>query len=521
MKWKHVKNLKRFGAAFMAAALTITALPALDLTALAAGREIIKNGTFDSDLSGWESYSNGTITYCADKGNAKAGSMKISRSKNPKGDSASGTNIDITGKVEAGQTYEVKASFYYDDIDNAKSYDSTRFNLCIFFGASWTHAESIIQMLSGNIERGKWCTLEGEFKVPEDADVSKVRIFPETIGWKASYKEEDLITYYMDDVSFKKVGADADEPEDVIDPASQIKLEAGTTKTPGRNNPLIDYRFGADPYAMEYNGRVYVYMTNDSQQFDATEKDAKGYPVKENSYDKINTITVLSSSDMVNWTNHGNIPVAGANGAAKWAKNSWAPAVCHKQIDGKEQFFLYFADGGGGIGVLVADTPIGPFHEPGEEGSSRLIKWGTQASEGVVWLFDPAVLVDDDGTGYLYYGGGVPNGKENMPGTSRVVKLKDNMVELEGKAVTIEAPAVFEDSGIHKHNGTYYYTYCSNWNNTAGTGIANICVMTSDNPMGPFTYQGIAFENQSKFFGTITVSLILMENIILPIMHRL
>ena len=51
MKWKHVKNLKRFGAAFMAAALTITALPALDLTALAAGREIIKNGTFDSDLS--------------------------------------------------------------------------------------------------------------------------------------------------------------------------------------------------------------------------------------------------------------------------------------------------------------------------------------------------------------------------------------------------------------------------------------------------------------------------------------
>ena len=501
MKWKHVKNLKRFGAAFMAAALTITALPDLDLTALAAGREIIKNGTFDSDLSGWESYSNGTITYCADKGNAKAGSMKISRSKNPKGDSASGTNIDITGKVEAGQTYEVKASFYYDDIDNAKSYDSTRFNLCIFFGASWTHAESIIQMLSGNIERGKWCTLEGEFKVPEDADVSKVRIFPETIGWKASYKEEDLITYYMDDVSFKKVGADADEPEDVIDPASQIKLEAGTTKTPGRNNPLIDYRFGADPYAMEYNGRVYVYMTNDSQQFDATEKDAKGYPVKENSYDKINTITVLSSSDMVNWTNHGNIPVAGANGAAKWAKNSWAPAVCHKQIDGKEQFFLYFADGGGGIGVLVADTPIGPFHEPSGKDSSRLIKWGTQASDGVVWLFDPAVLVDDDGTGYLYYGGGVPAGKENMPGTSRVVKLKDNMVELDGNAVAIEAPAVFEDSGIHKHNGTYYYTYCSNWNNTAGTGIANICVMTSDNPMGPFTYKGIAFENQNKFFG--------------------
>ena len=138
MKWKHVKNLKRFGAAFMVAALTITALPALDLTALAAGREIIKNGTFDSDLSGWESYDNGTITHSADKGNAKRGSMKISRSKDVsstasvKANTAAGACVDVTGKVQAGQTYAVKASFYYDEADNAKSYDSTRFNLCIF-----------------------------------------------------------------------------------------------------------------------------------------------------------------------------------------------------------------------------------------------------------------------------------------------------------------------------------------------------------------------------------------------------
>ena len=98
------------------------------------------------------------------------------------------------------------------------------------------------------------------------------------------------------------------------------------------------------------------------------------------------------------------------------------------------------------------------------------------------WLFDPAVLVDDDGTGYLYYGGGIPGGdnasqyQKNYPGTARVVRLADNMVQLAGNAVTINAPGLFEDSGIHKKNGKYYYTYCSNFsNNLSTTGNGNIC----------------------------------------------
>ena len=34
-------------------------------------------------------------------------------------------------------------------------------------------------------------------------------------------------------------------------------------------NPLMTQRFGADPYAMEYDGRVYFYMTADSFEYDA------------------------------------------------------------------------------------------------------------------------------------------------------------------------------------------------------------------------------------------------------------
>lgn len=496
MKWKKMQWLKRFSATALAATLTVTGLPTSTMQVKAAGEEVITNGAFDADSASWASYDGGIVDYVSDFGNTNNGALKLSGRKEANTSSA-GVCTDITGKVAAGETYQIKASVYYqsgEGTDNPVTYDETKFNICIFFGSSWVNSDSIQVMASTMVEKNSWGTIEGAFDIPSNVDLSKVRIFVETVGWKASYTEEDLITYYLDDVSMVRT-----KDATPVDTSKQMKVLSGTTRTEGNNNPLIDSKFGADPYGMEYNGRVYIYMTNDSQQYDVAPKDESGYPTVTNGYGSINTISVLSSADMVNWTDHGDIPVAGSNGIATWANNSWAPAACHKTIDGKEKFFLYFADGGGGIGVLEADSPIGPFREP--ETGSRLIQWGTQASEGVAWLFDPAVLVDDDGTGYLYYGGGVPEGKENMPETSRVVKLKDNMTELDGDAVVIEAPAVFEDSGIHKYNGTYYYTYCSNWNNTTETGIANICVMTSDNPMGPFTYQGIAFENQNKFFG--------------------
>lgn len=34
----------------------------------------------------------------------------------------------------------------------------------------------------------------------------------------------------------------------------------------GENNPIIASRFMADPYAIYYEGKVYVYGSNDSRQ---------------------------------------------------------------------------------------------------------------------------------------------------------------------------------------------------------------------------------------------------------------
>ena len=107
-------------------------------------------------------------------------------------------------------------------------------------------------------------------------------------------------------------------------------------KKADQNNPLYTQRFGADPGVMEYDGRLYVYMTDDIIEYDSAGK------VKENSYSKIRTINCISSDDLVNWTDHGQIRVAGPDGIAWWAVNSWAPCAAHKTIDGQEQFFLYF-----------------------------------------------------------------------------------------------------------------------------------------------------------------------------------
>lgn len=111
---------------------------------------------------------------------------------------------------------------------------------------------------------------------------------------------------------------------------------AGSYKKSGENNPLYTQRFGADPGVMEYNGRVYVYMTNDVVEYDVNGN------VTENTYGQVNKINCISSDDMVNWTDHGAINVAGSDGVAKWASLSWAPCAAHKTINGKGKIFPLF-----------------------------------------------------------------------------------------------------------------------------------------------------------------------------------
>lgn len=325
---------------------------------------------------------------------------------------------------------------------------------------------------------------EGERDVPEEfVSTEKEASEDQSAEQKEQESGENLET-----------AGDEDRQEDIFKNMKYTESYKKFTDT----NPIMTQRFGADPYGMVYGDRVYFYMTADAFEYDGAGE------IKENSYGKIQSINVVSTDDMMNFTDHGSIAVAGEKGAAKWAHNSWAPAAAWKEVDGKVKFFLYFADNGGGIGVLESDSPVGPFTDPV---GKALISRQTPNCADVLWLFDPAVLVDDDGRAYLYFGGGVPEGKVADPGTARVVELGEDMISIKGEPEVIDVPYLFEDSGIHKAGNKYYYTYCTNWQvDEAGTlkyGIHNaeIVSLESDSPMGPFVFKERILENPGTFCG--------------------
>ncbi len=286
-----------------------------------------------------------------------------------------------------------------------------------------------------------------------------------------------------------------------LDLETLIRKEAAPVvvyKKTENHNPVMTQRFGADPWAMVYGNRVYLFMTGDEPVI----PDGEAKP-KTNDYGNITTLRVLSSEDLVNWTDHGSVRAAGGSGAAKWASNSWAPCAAWKNIGGQDRFFLYFANSGGGIGVLVSDHPTGSFTDPI---GKPLVSRSTPGCADVTWLFDPAVLTEEDGSAWLYFGGGIPEGKQADPGTARVVKLGADMVSLDGEPMEIRPPWLFEDSGINRFGDTYVYSYCTNFSvpaggSSQGFGSGEIVYMTADRPEGPFAYAGQVLKNPGAFLG--------------------
>lgn len=232
------------------------------------------------------------------------------------------------------------------------------------------------------------------------------------------------------------------------------------------DNPIISHKFTADPNAMVWNGRVYVYCSRDDNN-------------KGEAYDIID-YTLISSDDMVNWTDHGEVFKVPRD--ASWANRAYAPGC----VEREGKFYLYFPDGGSSIGVAVGEKPDGPF----KDALGKAIVSKSMPNCDVEWLFDPAAYIDDDGQAYLYFGGG-----QNTAGTNlRVIKLNKDMISTSGTAVTIKAPKSFEAAFVHKFNNKYYFTYSTDFSN----GAAKIDYMTSDNPMTNFTHKGTVLPNPPK-----------------------
>jgi arabinoxylan arabinofuranohydrolase len=223
--------------------------------------------------------------------------------------------------------------------------------------------------------------------------------------------------------------------------------------------PIASHRYLADPSVLVTKERVYAYCSNDDLS------------KVEGSYN-IPNVVCISSSDMKNWTDHG--VVFEATRDTSWAKKTWAPAAAER--DGK--VFLYFGNGGSTIGVAVGDTPTGPFLDVLKGPLITHDTPGVKPAEKM-WLFDPAVFIDDDGQAYIYFGG---NGDDN----ARVAKLKRDMVSLDGDVMRMHVPNFFEASWMHKRNGVYYFSY-----STQPKAEMRIDYLTSKNPVSGFEYRGI------------------------------
>lgn len=215
------------------------------------------------------------------------------------------------------------------------------------------------------------------------------------------------------------------------------------------NNPIIRHIRTADPSAHIWDdGKVWIYTSHDME--DAT------------FYDSMDGYHAFSSTDMVNWTDHGevlhsrDIPW----GVSGWM---WAPTAIYKN----NKYYLIYPHSVEGTkddmrcGIATSDAPEGPFKDIG---------W----IEGVKgkWL-DPCIFTDDDGKTYLYWGVREP----------KVALLEDNLLKLaeEPKTIAYGSDNFFEASYLHKRNGIYYYSY--------NAGLGGFYAM-GDNPYGPFEYKG-------------------------------
>jgi len=222
--------------------------------------------------------------------------------------------------------------------------------------------------------------------------------------------------------------------------------------------PVASHRYLADPSPLVTKDRVYIYCSDDDES-----------PV-EGGYN-IPDVVCVSSSDMKNWTDHGS--VFWPEKTTSWAKRSWAPAAIER--DGK--FFLYFGNGGGGIGVVCSTNPVGPFTDPlGKE----LISHGTPGVQPStnMWLFDPGVFIDDNGQAYIYFGG-------NDDCNVRAAKLNRDIISLDGEVIKMHATNFFEAAWVFKRQGLYYFSYSS-----TPKAQMRIDYQTSDNPTNDFTYRG-------------------------------
>ena len=224
------------------------------------------------------------------------------------------------------------------------------------------------------------------------------------------------------------------------------------------NMPLFQTKYTADPSPLVVGDTLFLFTSHDASPEDIpdeNEKSSAGFFM----YDWL----LWSTTDMVNWTEHG--AVASLKDFSWRSRENGAWAIQTVERNGK--YYLYAPLHGHGIGVLVADSPYGPFKDP----LGKPLVWDQSN-----WFdIDPSVYTDDDGQAYMYWGN---------PHTFWA-KLGNDMISLTSGVTKLpHIPNYQEGPWFYKRNGHYYLGFASTCCPEA-LGYA-----MSDSPTGPWEWKG-------------------------------
>ena len=234
------------------------------------------------------------------------------------------------------------------------------------------------------------------------------------------------------------------------------------------DNPILPGRGVCDPQVRVFNGRVYLYATHDRSP------DNRGYHMDD--------WWLWSSDDLVHWKYETTLKpeqtYLGRPFSACWATDA-------ATRNGK--YYWYFSAGPREIGVVVGDTPVGPWRDPL---GKPLVPRGLTPTEER----DPGILMDDDGADYLVWGtwnfylARFNDDMISFADAPRELKI-DRKVGPYGEGKTDDKPF------LHKRGGKYYLSW--------GCYYA-----MADSPYGPYTYKGsvIVPESAAPKFRTSTLT---------------
>ena len=244
-------------------------------------------------------------------------------------------------------------------------------------------------------------------------------------------------------------------------------------------NPILkkgdkNFMYAPDPAAEVFEGKVYVYCSHD--QDTAV------------NYSTMQDYLVLETEDMVNWINHG---VVLEPREYDWAHGQMnAPDAAYKN----GWYYFYFPYNKTHIGVAKSQTPIGP--------------WEEAVIDKITTIFDPTVIVDDDGQAYIFGNDHKVNIGEKGAHIMGA-KLKDNMVELDGPWMRLSEETINEAVHVFKRKGKYYFMGRKGWR--TGYWVADSPLptekyaefkgyITKEQRDAPVHMSAIEFKNQWYFF---------------------